>query len=249
MSLEQVVPHYQGIYDFRGRLAGLEVLARQNVNGTWESAAGFVQSCEETGCIDELDRHIWRCVVADICRFDFGTTFVTINTSVVSLQDAGFVDDVATIRNRCRAIAGVKPKMYLEVTETARVSDLPGVVSGLKALKGIGVGLILDDFGSGFNSLGLLLALGGVSFVKFSKEITDVICNDDWALEMARRIVVLAIDSGAKVIFEGVEKKAQMEQLRMLGQVYLQGWYFSKALPVEMVVVGERRNAYLRGQS
>ena len=117
------MPHYQGIYDFRGRLVGLEVLARQNVNGRWESAACFVQSCEESGCIDELDRHIWCCVVADICRFDFGTTFVTINTSVVSLQDAAFVEDVATIRKRCRDIDGVKPKMYLEVTETARASD------------------------------------------------------------------------------------------------------------------------------
>ena len=111
-------------------------------------------------------------------------------------------------------------------------------MSGLKALKGIDVGLILDDFGSGFNSLGLLLALGGVSFIKFSKEITDVICSNDWAFEMVRRIVVLASEFGVKAIFEGVEEKGQIEQLRMLGQVYLQGWYFSKALPVEMAVAG-----------
>jgi EAL domain-containing protein (putative c-di-GMP-specific phosphodiesterase class I) len=129
----------------------------------------------------------------------------------------------------------------MEITETARIRDVVKVRESIESMSELDIGIILDDFGSGYNSLGLLMTLPQVRFVKFSMEITRSTCVSDRALGFMQDLCALAQKHGAMVIFEGVENQNEFNRIcRVNDELLMQGYYFNKPQPAESVA-GSRR--------
>jgi diguanylate cyclase (GGDEF)-like protein len=148
---------------------------------------------------------------------------VAVNLSTRNLQDP----DLPELVQRALETWRVPPqRLSLEITETAVMDDRPRVIETLYRLRGLGISLSIDDFGSGFSSLAYLRRLP-VSELKIDRQF---ICamgggRDDRLIVQA--IVQLARSFGLKVTAEGVEDERSLAALRELdcdmGQGYLLG--------------------------
>src|SRR5262245_46282035 len=128
---------------------------------------------------------------------------------------------------------GVAPELIeLELTETLLMSDAEEAVQMLRELKSLGVRLAVDDFGTGYSSLTYLKRFP-LDTLKIDRTfIRDAITNPDDAT-ITLTIISLARSLKLAVVAEGVETEAQLNMLRMHGCDEMQGFYFSRPLPVE----------------
>ncbi len=131
--------------------------------------------------------------------------------------------------------SGIDPAtLHLELTESTLLEDIESVERSLNALRGLGVHLVLDDFGIGFSSLGYLkrLPLSGIKLDRsFVENLADA--PDDAAI--VRAVTEMASTLGIAVVAEGVETRDQLVATRALGCGFAQGFYFSEAIPAEEV--------------
>jgi EAL domain-containing protein (putative c-di-GMP-specific phosphodiesterase class I) len=237
MNEAVIEPYYQAIYGPDGGVAGYEVLARILDNGLWKSAASMIVQLEQKDESFGFDMIIMQKVLAHVSSHCIESQFLTINTSVVTLEHEGYVEQVGEFLASYNKIKGIKPKLYIEVTETAQVQNLENLSSILRDISGLGLGIILDDIGSGVDCLSLMLSVEKVSFVKFSKEITEIACSNPRSLALLRDFVDLAVKNQINVICEGVETEAQMKSIGALcADMYMQGWFFSKAVCIDEFV-------------
>jgi EAL domain-containing protein (putative c-di-GMP-specific phosphodiesterase class I) len=168
---------------------------------------------------------------------------MSVNVSGRQLQEPGLVDEVAAVL----AATGLPAdRLMVEVTETVVLDD-DVVLDALHALRALGVGLALDDFGTAASSLGLLLTCP-VSTLKLDRSFVDRLGSDSRQRAVATAVIQMAraLDMGA--VAEGVERPEQAELLRGLGYRRAQGFLYSAPLPGgefaerwDLVAVGGRR--------
>jgi diguanylate cyclase len=220
---------YQPIVDLEtGAVTGAEALVRWHPPGRGVIApAEFVPAAERTGLIVPLGRWILREACAELARWRrlapaARELVMSVNVSGRQLQEPGFVDEVATALADCGLPAD---RLMIEVTETA-VLDSGDVTDALHALRGLGVGLALDDFGTAASSLGLLLTCP-VSALKLDRSFVDRLGTDSRQRAVATAVIQMAraLDLGATA--EGVEVAEQADLLRGLGYRHAQGYLFS----------------------
>ena len=138
---------------------------------------------------------------------------------------------------------GLAPKyLELEITESLLLSNADVMFSIFQELKAIGLRLAIDDFGTGYSSLSYLKKFP-VSKLKIDRSfVRDVAVNTDDAA-ITNAIISMAKSLNLKVIAEGVENLAQLSFLRAHHCDEIQGYYFSKPLPVAEVSEKFRVNA------
>jgi EAL domain-containing protein (putative c-di-GMP-specific phosphodiesterase class I) len=140
---------------------------------------------------------------------------VGLNLSARQLLGVGLTDRILHI---ARAY-DVSPAMLdIEVTEDSLVSDIENATSVLAALKQAGMSTSLDDFGSGYSSLGYLVRLP-IDTLKIDKSFVRALIDSEKASAVIRGIVGLARSLGMKTIAEGVESQRQVAELRTLGAI------------------------------
>ena len=105
-------------------------------------------------------------------------------------------------------------------------------VAIMNRLRDLGVQLSLDDFGTGYSSLSYLHRLP-VSFLKVDRSFISRMVDSNENREVVNTIIRLARNLKMKVVAEGIETSAQLEQLKSLGCEYGQGYFFSKPLDAE----------------
>jgi diguanylate cyclase (GGDEF)-like protein len=126
--------------------------------------------------------------------------------------------------------SGIEPsRVEFEITETAAMEDFAQVVASIGLLRGLGARIALDDFGSGFSSLGRLLLLK-VDKIKVDKSFVDEIGHNRTAPSIIRSVVGLCEDLGIDCVVEGVETEFQRAILQGLGCRWMQGYLFSKPI-------------------
>ncbi len=173
-------------------------------------------------------------ILGEACReanrwraFAASPPYVSVNLSVRQLQDRGFL---ARFRSAL-ALAGLPlEQLVVEVTETALAAEQETIRAPLDELRRLGVRVYIDDFGTGYSSLGYLrdLPLDGVKLDRtFARDLTT--SPDAWTL--AQAMVSLLDNLNLAVTAEGIESAAQLAQLRSLGCVYAQGYYFARPQP------------------
>jgi diguanylate cyclase (GGDEF)-like protein len=222
-----------------GRLAAVEALLRWRHPRRGLVLPGeILPIAEPTGLILRLGEWVLTQACLDLARWQerFGAAIpqVTVNVSPYQVMAAGFD---ATVR-RVLETTGTDPSLVcLEVTESAFLEDGPRALGVLERTRELGVGLILDDFGSGYSSLNYLRRFP-FDMLKIDQEFVSSLATEPNARVIVAAIVDLAHGLDLTVVTEGIETEEQLDAVIDLGTDLAQGYYLCRPLFIEQV---ERR--------
>jgi EAL domain-containing protein (putative c-di-GMP-specific phosphodiesterase class I) len=206
-------------------IVALEALVRWNSPefGTI-SPTLFVPVAEEAGLIHDVGRFVLRQVCEDFWRWP--DMRVTINISPVQLRDPNFADDLTALIKR----HGVEPSaLELELTEGILVNNPTIAKRKLAALKELGFGLSLDDFGTGFSSIGYLRQFP-FDRLKVDRSFVREIGINPTANALIQSVVSLGDAMNLAVVAEGIENAEQLALLRLVQCEFIQGFFISKPI-------------------
>lgn len=231
-----IVVYYQPQIDISsGRIIGLEALAR------WSHPSfgivgpdSFVPQAESRGEILALDLHILARVCADLHQWESAglqPVPVALNFSRLSLLHPHIIDRVTEVLAR----TGVQPNLLeFEVTESALIEPNHPLHEPVIALRTLGVRVAVDDFGTGYSNLD---ALNSFPFdrLKVDRQFVQGVGSNPKTAGLFVLIQGIAELFGAEVLCEGLEHQSDLEWLQARGVTLVQGWYFSKARPLQEI--------------
>ena len=192
----------------------------------------FIPVFERNGFIVRLDRFVWEAA----CKFlrgqlDAGKPVVPVSVNVSRLNFYSF-DLVIFLLNLIKKY-NIEPWMLkLEVTESAYTDNPQQLSSIIRQFKEIGFPVLMDDFGSGYSSQNMLKNLQ-FDVLKVDMAFVREIEQSERARKILRTIIELAEELKMGVVTEGVETQTQLDYITEMGDVDIQGYYFSKPLPLK----------------
>jgi EAL domain-containing protein (putative c-di-GMP-specific phosphodiesterase class I) len=192
--------------------------------------AAFIPAAERHGVIGPLGRFVLERACRDIVdlRRSYPRLGVSVNVSGRQFAEPDLVEHV----HQSLESAGLDPSaLHLEITETFLVEDPEKALATLNRVRALGVGLKLDDFGSGYSSLDYLQRFP-FDTVKIDRTFISHITSSHETVEIVRAIIGLTRSLRLDLVAEGIENRAQLECLKELGCRYGQGYWFSP--PVEL---------------
>jgi EAL domain-containing protein (putative c-di-GMP-specific phosphodiesterase class I) len=137
---------------------------------------------------------------------------------------------MAAIRRVLDQPAAQANHVVLEVTETALATNVDAGIAALNGLRGLGVSVAVDDFGTGFSSLSTLASLP-VDILKIDRSFVSGQASTSPSVPMLEGILGLANKLSLEVIAEGIEEPEQMDLLRTLGCTMGQGFLLARPMP------------------
>jgi diguanylate cyclase (GGDEF)-like protein/PAS domain S-box-containing protein len=210
------------------RVVGFEALLRWNhPEHGLISPYRFLDAAEDAGLLVTIGQALMTEVCRQLGEWQVsmaGTPFqVAVNVSARQFADARFVGDIqASLRG-----ASIDPhRLQLELTETVAAADPKLTASQFSQLKHLGVGVILDDFGSGNSSLSGLWKYRA-ECLKIDRALIHEMLADREVGDIVEVIILLAHKMKSRVIAEGIESAKQLDHLRELGCECGQGFFFS----------------------
>ena len=229
---EEFKVYYQPVVEAAtGNLVSAEALVRWvHPQRGIVSPAVFIPALESSGQISKLDWYVAEHVYKTILRSykeNFPMVPVSVNLSWMDFYDDSLMDDLMDIFQGDSLRRG---DMRLEITETsyaALESDRAGILEQLRAA---GVKILLDDFGSGYSSFGMLKRYD-FDILKLDMTFTRQIEVSPKVRTIISGILEMAHHLGIKVIAEGAETREQVDFLQSNDCDSIQGYYFSKPLP------------------
>jgi diguanylate cyclase (GGDEF)-like protein/PAS domain S-box-containing protein len=225
--------YYQPIVDLTsGRVYAIEALVRWPEDWAPVSPSDFIPIAEESGLIGALGLHVLRTALGTLASWRRSGLVsqdvpVSINVSGRQLNDPGLPGHVRTAITEARLRAS---SLLLEITENTLMHEPERMQAIVTELCTTGVGLHLDDFGTGHSSVSALHQYP-VAALKIDRTFVTSISRTSLASEViVRSTVALAHGLGINVIAEGVEYGSQLRRLRTLGCERGQGFLFSEPL-------------------
>ncbi|ARO32916.1 GGDEF/EAL domain-containing protein (plasmid) [Rhizobium sp. NXC14] len=222
--------YYQTVHRAEGgySASGAEALVRwRHSQRGLLTPASFIPAAEEGGLIDALG--FW--VLREACRAAGSwpkDTFVAVNVSPSQLRRPNFAEEVFAVLEE----TGLPPsRLELELTESSLIEDRSDVYSVLKSLRGRGVQISLDDFGTGFSCLSHLVRFD-IDRIKIDRSFVSQLGAKANGAAIIGAIVTLSRNLGISTTAEGVETEYQRDFLAALGCTDLQGYFFSKPVPL-----------------
>jgi PAS domain S-box-containing protein/diguanylate cyclase (GGDEF)-like protein len=226
--------HYQPKVELRsGTVIGGEALIRwQHPTFGLQMPGRFIPAAEHTGLIVPIGewalREAARFAVA-VGQHGTANCRLAVNVSQMQFRQT----DLPRLVESVLAETGVAPEtITLELTESLFIDESPALLGALRRLREIGVGLSIDDFGTGFSSLRYL-----GSFPVTEIKIDRVFIKDMQTSRQKRAVVETVIrlgdEIGVNVVAEGIETEAERQMLIDLGCGYGQGYYFSIPLAAD----------------
>lgn len=211
-----------------GTLVGFEALLRwQNTQMGIIKPSEFLPLAESIGLLLPLDRWALREACHHISRWRYkspGNIRIAVNVSAVQFRQADFVDFLAQTLAEFR----LEPsRLELELSETVLASDPEASRATAKALKNLGVALLIDDFGSGNAAIGHLQGLD-FSGLKLGIDCVKGLPHSKEAYNLAKMTAFLAHSFHKRLSVGTVESKEQHKILTNLGCEVLQGFYYAK---------------------
>lgn len=217
----------------KGTIIGAEALVRwiSQENG-FISPGDFIPVFENNGFVYEVDKFIWE----ESCRYlrkwlDEGREVhpISVNVSRIDLYDPKLVKHLVDLREKYQL-----PSQYLEleITESAYTEDPEQIITITRQLREAGFVILMDDFGTGYSSLNMLKDIQ----IDVLKLDMGFLKSSDYSAKggnILTAILKMAESLKMQTIAEGVETKEQVEFLKSIGCKYVQGFYYSKPLPVE----------------
>lgn len=232
LEREEFVLHFQPKVDINTwRISGAEALIRWNhPERGLVSPAEFIPLAEETGLIAPIGEWVLHrlCIQLKESTGSAPNLVLSSNISARQFQDPNFFLTVMSMLDT----VGVDPRnLELELTESSIMTTLDSGIRTLNAFRDAGIRISIDDFGTGFSSLAYLKRLP-IDILKIDRSFVHDASTDpdDAALVMA--IITLAHNLRLNVVAEGVETEEQLRFLHLLRCDEIQGYLFSRPLPV-----------------
>ncbi len=230
---QQFRVYYQPIVQLATReITGFEALLRwQHPDQGLISPYHFIDAAEDTGLLSAAGH--W--LILEACKQlqdwtsehpAIADVTISVNLSAKQFADARFVNELQTAIRE----TGVEPsRLQLEMTETVAATDPKLTVTVLSYLKHMGIGVILDDFGTGNSSLSGLRRFP-VEALKIDRALVSEMLSDRGTCDTVELIILLAHKLKLKIIAEGIETAKHLERLRDFGCDLGQGYFFSPPL-------------------
>ena len=226
--------YLQPKYDIeKGTIIGAEALVRWiSLENGFISPGDFIPVFENNGFVYEVDKFIWE----ESCRYlrkwlDEGREVhpISVNVSRIDLYDPKLVQHLVNLREKYQL-----PSQYLEleITESAYTEDPEQIITITRQLREAGFVILMDDFGTGYSSLNMLKDIQ----IDVLKLDMGFLKSSDYSAKggnILTAILKMAESLKMQTIAEGVETKEQVEFLKSIGCKYVQGFYYSKPLPVD----------------
>ena len=212
-----------------GRIKSVEVLARWTHDSLGPvNPLEFLTIAREAGLGQEVERAIRKIALKQMgpALTEGLIDSVSLNVSPVDLAADGFA---ASFIEQVEAHGIPLPQIWVEVTETERLSSMAIAKQNLELLSQAGIRIALDDYGVGYSNIHRLAELP-IHRVKIDKSIVEHVEDDPKYAGVFRSSVQLARALGAEVVAEGVETAGQLAEVERFGCRYIQGYYFYKPL-------------------
>jgi diguanylate cyclase (GGDEF)-like protein len=222
---------YQPLIDAETyEMNGVEALVRWSRLGFGPiSPDVFIPVAETSGLIEALGLFVLRkaCETAK----QWPELRISVNVSPGQFRNPAFTDYVRYVLKQTEIEAS---RVTLEITEGYMIQNPQRTRQSIERLKTLGVKVALDDFGSGFSSIGYLRQFG-FDRIKIDRSLVDGVTESESQREMLQATVALARSLNIPVTAEGIETEAQAVAVRLFGCDSLQGYYFSKPVPADKI--------------
>ena len=234
---DEFVVYLQPKYDIKDEvIEGAEALIRWNYKSKdFLSPARFIPFFERDGSIGKIDDIVLSKVCGALARWkEEGRNLypISVNLSRSRLYDSNLIDHLTEIVDSF----GVSHELIdFELTESATYDNMEHMLSVLEDIRSRGFRISMDDFGTGYSSLSLLTEMP-LDTLKIDKSFVDKIGTGNERKEdivVLKSIISLAKELGFSCLAEGAEIKSQVDRLRELGCDIVQGYYYSKPIPIE----------------
>ena len=212
------------------KISSAETLSR------WESASGetifpgtYIGIMEKSGLITRFDYYMFEKVCQKLSEWkdsSLGDVTLSCNITRITISEKDFVEKIKEIANKYDFD---RSKLLVEITEDSIEKNLVVAMLNIIEIKKLGFRIALDDIGSGYTSL-ISLCEYPIDVVKIDREIL-LLAATEKGKKLLRGIVSLAHYLNLKVVCEGVETEEQNKLVTESECDYIQGWYYSKALP------------------
>jgi diguanylate cyclase (GGDEF)-like protein len=236
ISDRELVVHYQPKADLaRGEVISVEALVRwQHPELGLLPPVEFVPMAEQTGQIRPLTLFVLDVAAAQAREWqDVGLHLrVAVNLAMANLIDSQLPEDVAALLAKHKLPPS---KLILEITENVVMADPTRTLGILERLRSLGVGLSLDDFGTGHSSLAYLRQLQ-VDELKIDRSFVTDMIRDGQNAAIVQSTIDLAHAVGVRIVAEGVEDADTLFELKAMGADEVQGFYLSPAVPPAEIV-------------
>ena len=234
---DEFVVYYQPKFDIRTeKVKGAEALIRWNYKKReFLPPSRFIPFFERDGSIGEIDDVVLRKVCQALARWkEAGKPLypVSVNLSRERLYEENLISHLVQIVDE----SGIPHHLIdFELTESATYDNTEHMLGILGQLREQGFKISMDDFGTGYSSLSLLTQMS-IDTLKIDKSFVDPISTAherEEDITVLRHIIILSKELGFVTLAEGAETKAQVDRLRELGCDVIQGYYYSKPVPVD----------------
>ena len=225
---KEFVLHFQPQYDLKtGEMRGFEALVRWKQGEEVIPPLKFIPIAEECGLIVPLGHWVMEeaaRVCTEINRKSVLSLRVCVNVSALQIQRPNFANEVSEVLQK----ADLSPKKFVvELTESALMSNPEQGAYAMEQLQQMGVGIAMDDFGTGHSSLTHVSVLP-ISFLKIDRSFVENCAKRKTDASILTAIVTMGHALGFKVLAEGVENKEQEAVLREQRCDEVQGYLYSR---------------------
>jgi len=219
-----------------GLVVGMEALVRwHQSDGTVVSPADFIPLAEQTGLIVPLGEFILETSCKAMQVLDgigCSDLKVSVNLSPLQFEQEDLVDMVLANLEKNGLPSS---RLELEITESTLMTNIEASIAKLNLLVEHGVSISIDDFGTGYSSLYYLKNFP-IDVIKVDQSFVRDITDDQSDAQIVETIILMARNLGIGVVAEGVETKEQLDLLDSFGCELVQGYYYSRPLPLEDVI-------------
>lgn len=220
-------------FSYSGAVIGAEALVRwRHPQKGLIKPFDFVPLLEKSKQITLVDKYVWNksCELAKKLADNGISIPISVNVSRIDVQNCDICDCISDMAKKHE----INPKsINVEITESAYLTESEELKRTVSELKNCGFTVEMDDFGSGYSSLNILLDLDIDTLKLDRKLISQLETGNEKGRDIVRTVVKMTQVLNMSVIAEGIENKEQADFLNTLGNIGMQGYYYSKPMPCE----------------
>jgi diguanylate cyclase (GGDEF)-like protein len=230
---QELILHYQPQVNIETwEITGVEALVRwQHPELGLVSPGVFIPIAEANGLIVPIGEWVLRtaCAQAIVWQAKMPSLKIAVNLSARQFQQPNLVGLVANVLSETGLPSS---SLELEITESTVMHDVTFARSTLTAFQAMGIHLSMDDFGTGYSSLSYLKQYP-LHTIKIDRSFIQELPHDPYDQAIVTAVVAIGKSLSLRVVAEGVETQEQLNCLKHLGCNIIQGYFFSRPLPVQ----------------